>query len=260
MFSAGIGIHQVLDSMPPLWSAMTLCAGGHVTGARGVTACVTPSMPDRSLPNSVLYEDPDELIPQLGALTAHYAHHGVRAWTVWVHPGHEALASILARRGHVLDADPAAMVHTDLDRLGPPPPLPDGLRLDPEGDGAALGALNDDAYGLPPDRAMAPLVASMDGALAIHVLRDAVGRPLAGAAVFDREEDGELTFVATARSARGRGLGGLVCRHALHDARERGMRRSTLQATKLGEPVYRRLGYEAVGNLQMWELRASAVS
>ncbi len=42
---------------------------------------------------------------------------------------------------------------------------------------------------------------------------------------------------------------------ALADARAEGCETTTLQATKLGSPVYRRLGYEDFGALQMWEHR-----
>ncbi len=253
-------LQHVLDAMPPMWTAMTRSAGGHVTGSRGVYACVTPSMPDRSLPNSVLYEDPDALVPQLNELAAHYAAHGIRAWTVWVHPGHEVLAGILAGRGHVLDADPAGMVMRDLGRLGDPPVPPHGYVVEHPGSAADLGALNDDAYDLPPDRAVAPLVAAMEDLLAIHLVRDPDGKAVAGVAVHDHDGDAELIWVATARSRRRRGLGGLVTHHALVAARDRGMSRSTLQATKLGEPVYEHLGFEAVGNLQMWEWRAPVLS
>jgi hypothetical protein len=42
---------------------------------------------------------------------------------------------------------------------------------------------------------------------------------------------------------------------ALAEARERGLRTSTLQSTKFGYPVYERLGYEPVCRIQMWERR-----
>jgi hypothetical protein len=41
----------------------------------------------------------------------------------------------------------------------------------------------------------------------------------------------------------------------LEQARERGKRASTLIATKLGYPVYEKLGYREVGALEMWERR-----
>jgi hypothetical protein len=42
---------------------------------------------------------------------------------------------------------------------------------------------------------------------------------------------------------------------ALHDARDRGRKTTTLQATKAGAPIYERLGYHDFGALQMWERR-----
>ena len=53
----------------------------------------------------------------------------------------------------------------------------------------------------------------------------------------------------------GRGLAGRLMHRALWDARANGCDLSSLQATKMGEPVYARLGYESHGALQMWEKR-----
>jgi hypothetical protein len=46
--------------------------------------------------------------------------------------------------------------------------------------------------------------------------------------------------------------------YALHDARGRGCTTTSLQATKMGQPVYSRLGYRGLGPVQMWERRAVA--
>jgi hypothetical protein len=42
---------------------------------------------------------------------------------------------------------------------------------------------------------------------------------------------------------------------ALENARDQGLETTTLQATKLGYPVYVKLGYTDYGTLQMWERR-----
>jgi len=65
-----------------------------------------------------------------------------------------------------------------------------------------------------------------------------------------------VTFVATLPEARGRGLAARLLTHALHDARERGCTTTSLQATKMGQPLYERLGYRNLGPLHMWERRA----
>jgi predicted GNAT family acetyltransferase len=62
-------------------------------------------------------------------------------------------------------------------------------------------------------------------------------------------------MVAVVPEARGQGLSGKLIAHALADAVERGRRTSTLVATKLGRPVYEKLGYRPLGVLEMWERR-----
>jgi hypothetical protein len=42
---------------------------------------------------------------------------------------------------------------------------------------------------------------------------------------------------------------------ALADAQDRGRLTTTLVATKLGRPVYERLGYRDFGAIEMWERR-----
>jgi hypothetical protein len=44
-------------------------------------------------------------------------------------------------------------------------------------------------------------------------------------------------------------------RQSLWDARQRGQETATLQATSRGAGVYRRVGFEDFGALQMWERR-----
>ena len=62
-------------------------------------------------------------------------------------------------------------------------------------------------------------------------------------------------MVATLERARGRGLATALMRQALLEARERGMETTSLQATRMGAPIYARLGYRDLGAIQMWERR-----
>ena len=54
----------------------------------GVTACVSPARPERSVVNSVVYDDAEALIAAIPALAVTYEDAGIAAWTVWVRPGH----------------------------------------------------------------------------------------------------------------------------------------------------------------------------
>jgi hypothetical protein len=59
--------------------------GGHDNRALeldGVTAALVPATPDRSVINSVVYDNPELLEAALDDLAAAYEQAGIRAWTV----------------------------------------------------------------------------------------------------------------------------------------------------------------------------------
>ena len=82
------------------------------------------------------------------------------------------------------------------------------------------------------------------------------GEPVASVIIFDVDGNADVEMVGVVPEARGGGLAGKLLAHALADAAERGDETSTLIATKLGYPVYRKLGFEDVGDFEMWERRA----
>lgn len=216
----------------------------------GLLASVTPASPRRSLFNSVYYEDAAVLRAELDALAAGYEEAGVAAWTVWVPDEDRETAGLLADRGHLLDAEPRAMA-LDLDDLAPVPAAPAGV--EPRSCDAATAAdLNDRAYGYGPDAFRAALAGETK--LRWHAaFRD--GEPVSCVAVVEVGDDCCVTGVATPPEHRGRGVASwLLCR-ALAEARERGLRTASLQATKAGAPIYERLGFRDLGYIEMWELR-----
>jgi GNAT superfamily N-acetyltransferase len=73
--------------------------------------------------------------------------------------------------------------------------------------------------------------------------------------VVDVGRTADVEWVAVLPEARGRGLSGRLLANALADAAERGCEMSTLVATSMGRPTYERLGYRALGALQLWEQR-----
>jgi ribosomal protein S18 acetylase RimI-like enzyme len=219
----------------------------------GVHASVVPAVPERSVVNSVLYDDADRLAAAYGEIAAAYAEIGA-AWTVWVPAGDERAAAMLEAAGHVLDGDPALM-SVDLSRVERP--APDALEdWTAEGDPAVVGPLNDRAYAFDTDsftRAFASLPADE---MTTYVAR-LDGRPAGCLVIVDHDGNADVEMVAVVPEARGRGIAGALLGHALADAAERGLETSTLVATKLGRPVYERLGYRRFGTLHMWERRAT---
>jgi GNAT superfamily N-acetyltransferase len=81
------------------------------------------------------------------------------------------------------------------------------------------------------------------------------GRPASVVLASDLEGDCGIFMVGTVPEARGRGLSTALMRVALSEASERGCATSSLQASAMGYPVYRRLGYRDLGRAELWERR-----
>ena len=228
--------------------------GGTSPGARveelpGVIASMVPVAPDRSLLNSVAYDRTADLERALPRLTELYADAGIRAWTVWVPAADTHAAQLLSQAGHVLDADPAVMC-MELD--GFDLPRPDDLDLVEEPSVETFMELNDRAYGFD-GPAFASAIRRLPGVVFHIACVD--GAPVACAGGHDHAGDCCITFVATLPEARGRGLARRLMVLVLREAIDRGCTTASLQATKMGYPVYAKLGFKDLGPIQMWERR-----
>jgi GNAT superfamily N-acetyltransferase len=239
----------VLENQPPLWRLYADAMGGEIVTEADVQAAVVPGSPNRSFFNSVFYEDPEHLIELIPRLAENYEAAGVNAWTVWIPADDGRARDALAEAGHVLDATPRAM-GLELSALNSPDPDPE-LEIRTEMDMDAIRVINETAYGyahgdFPPMKPLPDTTA---------YLASLNGETVATTLTWDRDPDTEITFVATLPEARGRGVARRLLGHALEAERESGKLASTLIATKLGYPVYERLGYRDVGGLEMWERR-----
>lgn len=238
---------------PSFWS--TLAAGARdarvIERDGGVVAAVLPRSPRRSVMNCVFYEDGEALLAVRDELEAAYRGAGVAAWTVWVLAGDTATAAGLRDAGHVLDANPASMggvlAEMDLEPRG-------GAEIMRSDDWAAMARLNAAAYDTPEEDWVAALGDQTDALGALYAIGDPAD-PAASAFVSAHEGNAEVCFVATKPELRGQGLASGLLRHALREAMAAGCETTTLEATKLGQPVYEGMGYRVLGELQMWEQR-----
>ena len=218
----------------------------------GVLGAIVPACPERSVINSVTYRDAGSLEAALPELAAAHEQAGVRAWTVWVPEDDRDAAALLEAAGHRLDATPAAMV---LDLAGLPDPEARELDWDHHATPAVVARINDLAYGFDQPTFGAALTAlPADVPLRLYQAR-VEGEPASVLGTLEDGDDCGIYLVATLKGHRGRGLSPHLLHVALVEARDRGLRSSSLQATKIGFPVYERLGYEAICTLQMWERR-----
>jgi GNAT superfamily N-acetyltransferase len=237
-------------------SSFCRLVGSASEGARtierdGVLAAVVPAAPERAVVNSVVYRSADALESAYDELAGAYAEIGA-TWTVWVRPGDDAAARFLEGRGHVLDAQPTAMAH-DLDGVERPAAdaLPDWTA---EGDFAVVGPLNDRAYDFGTDSFTRALQMPLGDATHVYVAHDD-DDPVGCLLMTDHDGNSDVESVAVVPEARGRGISRYLLLHALADAVERGNESSTLVATRIGYPVYERVGFRPLGRVSMWELR-----
>jgi GNAT superfamily N-acetyltransferase len=173
---------------------------------------------------------------------------------VWVDEVDAAAKEFLAARGHALDASPRGMVgelaSMQLEAL-------DGLDCRETEDVAAVGRINDLAYGLSGPAFAAALVSMPfdEGEWRAYEAR-IDGEPVGCGITWDSPRgDVGVSAIATVPSARGHRIASRLLSYALHAARDRGMRTTSLQATSKGKGVYTRLGYEDLGAIEMWEHR-----
>jgi ribosomal protein S18 acetylase RimI-like enzyme len=168
-------------------------------------------------------------------MEAAYAAGGVDRFAAWVHETDAALRADLEARGYTLDTTTRAMGMA-LDDLRVAPPE---LELDAPEWPAYVAWL--ESVGVPPG-----LLAGADPR-EFHLLiaRGAVATALA----FDLGDDCGIYNVGTLEHARRRGLGTALTARLLHDARARGRRTASLQATAMAERLYAALGFRDLGRI-----------
>lgn len=245
---------RTLASMEPFWRTIVAQSpGASLIEDDGMLAAVVPMAPNRSFFNSVMYRDPEVLTARLADLAVAYEEAGVNAWTVWTPRSHEQTAELLQAAGHQLDAQPRIMVVPDLARIEEPDL--DRVEWTRDPDPAEFARVLDQGFGMGDEgfaRAVEGRFDVPDGHL---YLARHQSEPATTAMVIDADGDAGVYAIASVPEARGRGLARNLMARAVCDARERGCRTSTLQATKAGFPVYQRMGYEGIEPFDMWERR-----
>lgn len=167
------------------------------------------------------------------------------------HAGDDDLRDAAAASGLSPFGDSPAMM---LDRRLPdavPPPGVELREVASEADAAAFGEVMGAAYatyGMPeacgPEAVGKLAVLRAPHIVSFLALRE--GAPVAGAMVILTHTIGGIYWVGTRPEGRGHGLAELCTRAAGNAGFDLGARAITLQASIMGEPIYRRMGYVEV--------------
>lgn len=215
----------------------------------GMLAAVMPTAPTSSLMNAALTVDPAATPKHLTQLAERYRGAGATKWGLWLEGENEDGARAAEAQGMVLDSRPTPMV-ADLRRLpfdAAPPRAVADLRT--------IGRINDLAYGYPVPK-LEPAIRALPASVLSYGARHA-GATASVAMAYDIGDDTAVWFVATLPSAQRNGLGTQILQRLMLDARERGQRTVSLQASPKGRPLYERLGFTPVGSLHLYEERFS---
>lgn len=210
----------------------------------------------------------DPTLAAAEALAQARAHFGRTTPFAPMTTGHQDadLAALLREEGFHLQADLAVMVTESAPER---PPIADHWHLhtvegrhNPEGEPhPALGGFIDccaEAYaslGLPPfmtPHFFGQASAVLSPEVSLVLARQGDGPPGAVAMVLHTGEMAGLYWVATRSEARGQGLAAACTVAATELALARGARAVALQASPMGDPIYRRLGWRETSRIQRW--------
>jgi GNAT superfamily N-acetyltransferase len=223
-------------------------SGGMVHAANGELFFVSRST--APFLNGVMREAPDGDAAELLSRARSFFFERERGFVVFTWPGDRELAdaALAADMSPVLERYPEMVCRSPLENL------PGDVRAVANvEDAAAYWRTCDEAYpsiGFPPDlftETFAPqLLLDPDRVWACLARLD--GQPVACASLWlssgAQSEVGFIGWVAALPQARGRGLAAACTVQATNRAFELGAKIASLQASPMGEPIYRSLGYE----------------
>lgn len=225
------------------WRALArLSAGARLQRRPGTLAAVFPNW--AALNNAILLDRPGTAAAAAAAadLRGVFDDSGVDSWALWL-PSHSAgfaaPDAVHEVEGMVRDTTTLVM------ELDIAQQLPRDARVVRTSVAAATRATDEpvpagELPGPDADSDMDAWVLVQDGAA------------VAGAWSHLRDTDCGVYAVGTVPASRRRGRARALMQHVLADASDRGARTATLQSTPMGEPLYRSLGFIAVGRYEEW--------
>lgn len=223
--------------------------GGAVLDEGGVTLTAGPT-PFPVMANAALRTDPTVPAAEVVARADDFFGRHDRGYTLFAQDGRDAdLAAAGEAAGLVpgLVDMPEMTLSARLEDAEPPPGTELRRVVDADGqrDYAEVSARAYAGYGFDPD-AMRTALGRLDVLYAPHIW-SVVGyvddEPASAAMTMVSNGIAGIYWVGTTEAARGRGLGEACTRAVTNAGFDMGARAASLQASHMGEPIYRRMGY-----------------
>lgn len=223
------------------------CHGGTVGGFGGCSFVVTgiPAAFFNGVFSAGPVADPDTVV---GAALTFMAEHPV-PWLLWVRDGVDDELLAAGRRAGLTDAGgPPAMALPIIDDIPAPPPELSIEVADEADSFAVFRDLSARGFEMPAEFVEMLIADSMidDPAFAVAVASVA-GVPASCAMVSVTGTTAGIYNVATPPEFRRRGYGAAATWAAIEVGAQRGCDHAVLQASEMGAPVYRRMGFVDVG-------------
>lgn len=209
-----------------------------------------PSLPLNNV--AIVKRPPTDPAGVLARAEAFFAAYGQRCALSAAGSAAEAMARTLAAAGRLDDPSPG-MILSPL--AGEPPPVP-GLSIQIVRDLATLRRYNDTmTAGFGNAWAVGEILnkrALLDAPDLTHYIAYADVLPVATAMRYTSHRIAGVFNVSTVPAYRRRGIGAALTWRAALDGLAEGCIASALQASVMGEPVYRRMGYRAALDYHLW--------
>jgi len=171
-------------------------------------------------------------------------------FSVWTRAHADAaLEAALPQAGftHIAGAPGMVLLPGDGEPMPPPPGITIRAVVDDAGraDFARMSAPAWSVYGNPEDSTASHFaaLASVCGPTTQAFVAYREDRPVAGAILYVSHDVGGVGWVGTLPEEQRRGYGAAVTWAVVHEGLRRGVRLMNLQASPMGEPVYRRMGF-----------------
>ena len=179
-------------------------------------------------------------------------------WNVGLGTEPRDLGRVLSANGfeHPLDIEGMAL---DLERFHDDPP-PEGLTIDlatSRSDLEAFLHIGGANFDIPEEnrRELVDLETSLGPAHEARLRRYLGrwnGKPVATCELFEGAGVAGIYYVTTLPEARGHGIAAAMTRAALRDGKEKGYRAAVLQASPMGRPIYRSLGFQEYFTIELY--------